>query len=103
MPWTKKNNPYDPPEPSAPKKPKVPPAILVEVDCLGCKGRHESNMINIRVEHKDNGRKRKACWKCNSLVEVYVDSGGGVQVFQTVGFSRTQTSFEKVWKEGDKL
>lgn len=103
MPW-KKGNPFssDKEEPEE-KKPKVPPATLIEVDCIGCKARKDSNIINIRVEHKDNSRKRRACWKCNSLIEVIVDSGGGVRVWQTTAYGKQETGYEKVWKEGDKL
>lgn len=92
MPWKRDNNPFD--EPVKPE-PKPRPATLVEVICEGC-----YKPMNIRVEHRDNGKKIKNCRNDGMTIQVSVAPSGGVVVHQwSDKVAKHETSYEKVWQE----
>lgn len=100
MPW-KLHNPFDKepqeePEPSSQKPSKPIPSTMVRVVCEGC-----AKAIDIRVAHKNNGRKTVSCHNCLQVIEVTVNSMKSIEVwtFRQNGANRHRTSYEKIWQE----
>ena len=95
-PWFRNDNPFDDaPEPEQPVQKPIP-STMVRVICEGC-----SKAIDLRVAHKDNGRKTISCHTCLQVIEVKVNSLKSIEVWTSKqnGTGRHRADFEKVWQE----